>query len=447
MVQPIDYLGALPQPNLGESLLGGLRTGAAIRQVRDERQQRELAAQKQAQFQADMQAALSSPSAKGFAELTAKYPEMREAFKQSWEMFSQERRDNDFGAGAKAYNAIRSGRPDIAEQIISENITAAQNSGEDVTELESIRERLKTDPEGAATSLGFTLAVLEPEKWKTIAAEEREVAKAPIELRKAGAETFKAEAEAAATPERVDLENRQTAANIRNVNSQVLDRANRLNLDRDKLQSETEAKLFELGQKQGQLDEGGRKLVNESVINSVAADQAGARALDLAGRLEQEGGGYGALTSGVEWLKKATGNQNAYSEMRKEYIRLRNAQAIKDLPPGVATDRDVALAMEGYPDASADAGTLASFLRGMAKMNQVAAASENAKSEWVNAVGHLGKPKTDIVIDGVNVPAGTTFTDFSRGYISQKAQQRGAEQVQQQVPQRSYMRFAKQGAQ
>lgn len=447
MVQPIDYLGSLPQPNLGESLLSGLRTGAAIREVRDERQEREKAAQMQAQFQADMQSALSNPSAKGFAELTAKYPQMREAFKQSWEMFSQERRDADFGAGAKAYNAIRSGRPDIAEQIITENITAAQNSGEDVTELETIRERLKTDPEGAATSLGFTLAVLEPEKWKGIAAEEREVAKAPIERRKLGAEAFKTEAEAAATPERVDLENRQTATNIRNVNSQIFERASRLNLDRDKLQSDTEAKLYELGQKQGQLDEGGRKLVNESVVNSVAADQAATSMLDLAGRLEREGGGYGVASTAGEWLKRATGSQNAMSDMRKEYIRLRNTQAIKMLPPGVATDKDVAMALEGFPDSSADAGTIASFLRGMAKMNQVAAVGENAKSEWVNAVGHLGKPKSDITIDGVSVPAGTTFTDFSRSYITQKAQQRGAEQAQQQVPQRSYMKYANPGAQ
>ena len=89
---------------------------------------------------------------------------------------------------------------------------------------------------------------------------------------------------------------------------------------------------------------------------------------------------------------------------------------------------------------------MASFLRGMAKMNQYTAVTENAKAEWVNAVGHLGKPKTDINIDGVNVPAGSTFADFARTYMDAKVGQRAAVQGQAQVPNRSYMRWAQPGA-
>ena len=53
------------------------------------------------------------------------------------------------------------------------------------------------------------------------------------------------------TPTRLALENTQTAANIRNLDSQIADRANRLvldrdklKLDRDKLQSDVALKLF-----------------------------------------------------------------------------------------------------------------------------------------------------------------------------------------------------------
>ena len=81
-------------------------------------------------------------------------------------------------------------------------------------------------------------------------------------------------------------------------------------------------------------------------------------------------------------------------------------------------------------------------MRGMAKLNQLTAVTENAKAEWVNSVGHLGKPKTDINIDGINVPAGSTFTDFARQYLATKAEQRGAQQSQQNVGSRSYMRWA-----
>jgi hypothetical protein len=121
---------------------------------------------------------------------------------------------------------------------------------------------------------------------------------------------------------------------------------------------------------------------------------------------------------------------------------------MKMLPPGSASDKDVVMAMGGFPPETADAKTMASFLRGMAKLNQYTAVSENAKAEWVNAVGHLGKPKTDINVDGVNVPAGSTFTDFARQYMANKVEQRQTQAAQQQVQGRSYMRWAQpQGAQ
>lgn len=448
MVQPIDYLGLLPQVDIGQSLLSGVQAGSAFRQAIDQRKAREAAQQRQEQFSADLQNALANGGdARVWAEMTAKYPDMRQAFKQAWELNSQDQRDAEFGAGTQVYSALRQDRPDVAIRTIDENIEALRNSGRDTKSLESIRSQIQRDPKSATGYVGLVLSSLEPEKWKTVIETDISAGKAPYEIQKAGAEATQADVEARDTPERLYLSNLNTAAGIRNIDSQIAERSNRLNLDRDRLQSDTEAKLYELGQKQGQLDGDAKKLVNDSVIGSVASDQAASRALDLAERLKKEGGGYGVASTAGEWLKRATGQQDALSSLRKEYIRLRNAQAIKDLPPGVATDKDVSLALEGFPDPSADAGTISSFLRGVAKMNQVAAVSENAKAEWVNSVGHLGKARSDINIDGVNVPAGTTFTDFSRSYIDKKAQQRGAEQTQSQVQNRSYMRFANPGAQ
>lgn len=444
MVQPIDYLGGMPQVDLGQSLLSGLKAGAAIRGIRDERAEREKAANLEQQFRSDLENAFANGgNAKVWAELGVKYPQLREASKQYWDITSEEQRNAEFGAGTKVYGALQSGRPEFAKQIINENITAMKNSGQDASELEGFLAEIDRDPHQAMGHIGMTLSGLDPERWGKVVANQ----KAPFEAQKAEAEAFTSRQEALAAPERVEQERRKAEADIKNVESQITERSDRLAFDKDKALSEYQAKLAELNQKQGQLDEGARKLVNESVVNAVTADQAAGSMLDLAGRLEKEGGGYGVASTAGEWLKRATGSQNAMSDIRKEYIRLRNTQAIKMLPPGVATDRDVAMALEGFPDPSADAGTISSFLRGMAKMNQVAAVGENAKSEWVNAVGHLGKPKTDIVIDGVSVPAGTTFADFSRGYIAQKAQQRGVEQAQQQVPQRSYMKYANPGAQ
>lgn len=447
MVQPIDYMGMLPQVDIGQSLLSGIQAGAAIRQVRDQRAEQERAVQMQEQYNAALQDYLSSPSAQKAAAMSVQFPGQMKAIKQSWDLQSQGQRDADFGTGMKVYSALNTGRPEIAKQVLSEQITAMKNSGQDASDLESILGSIDTNPQAASAAIGITLSAMEPEKFGKAATEFREAQKAPFDVRKSGAEAFKAEAEAAATPERVFLENQQSRANINNINSQISDRGARLNLDRDKLQSDVEAKLYELGQKQGQLNESGQKLVNDATTNAVIADQAAGRLDDLAGRIEQEGGGYGVASTAGEWLKRVGGFQNGMTDLRNEYTRIRNAEAIRSLPPGVATDKDIELALKGIPDSSADSATMTRFLRGAAKLNRIASVGENAKAEWVNSVGFLGKPKTDIVIDGVNVPAGTTYSDFLKGYITDKVAQRGAEQAQQQLPQRSYMKYANPGAQ
>lgn len=443
MVQPIDYMSALPQVDLGQSLLSGIQAGAAIRKVRQEDADREIALKQQEQFRTDLQDAFTQPNAQKFAALTAKYPSMHEAFKQSWDTLNEDQKNAEFTAGTQVYNALGNGNIEAANSVLDQHITAMRNSGQDTTDLEGIKAQIARDPTRAQAYIGMTLASTDGPRWKGVADAEAQAQKTPIELRKAGAEATKAELEAADTPQRLALTNGQSQANIDNLRSTISERSRRIGLDEKKYNNEVEAKAYELRQKGTTLDADQRKELNTAVANAVGAKGAAANMLDLAGRLEKEGGGYGAFSTAGEWLKKATGNQTVMSDMRKEYIRMRNSEAIKMLPPGVATDKDVAMALEGFPDPSADARTIASFLRGMAKINNAAAVSENARSEWINEVGHAGKTRRDIVIDGVNVPAGTTFSDFSSQYIPRKLEQRGAEQAQQNIGQRSYMVHSK----
>jgi hypothetical protein len=51
----------------------------------------------------------------------------------------------------------------------------------------------------------------------------------------------------------------------------------------------------------------------------------------------------------------------------------------------------------------------------------------------------LSKPARDIEIDGVQVPAGTTFKDFTEKYVTQKVEQQLADSV---VSTRGYMKYA-----
>lgn len=441
-IGPIDYMGMIPQVDIAQSLGQGLQLGAAIKAQQEKNAQMELAKQQQELYKADLQNALSNPTAQNWAAMSAKYPQQREAFKQSWDMLSKEQQDQDYLSGAKAFNAISSGNINSARAELDKRIAAMENSGQDTSRLKAMRSTLDTNPNLVQGQLGLVLSSIDGDRFKKMAeaptlqeGAQLGLEKTRTDIGKARADTEKARIEAQFAPAKAQ-------ADISNINSQISERAARLGLDQDKLTSEYQYKMYELGQKEGKLEGDSRKLVNDAVQSAIVADQSAGQALNLATRLEQAGGGYGRFSGASDWIKNATGNQNAMTEMRREYTRLRNTSAIKYLPAGPASDKDVAMAMEGFPPPNADSATLASFLKGVAKLQQYEAANQNAQAEWVNAVGHLGKPKGDIEVSGIRVPAGSSFSDFSKQFIQKQADERGAQQAVQQAQGRSYMRYA-----
>lgn len=453
-MEPINYIQNVQNPfnSVANGMMQGLQLGGAIQAQQE--QQRQIELQKQMQLDLGALSSKPNPTAQDFAQITTKYPQLAEHFKNTWTMLNADQQQTRLSQASQVYAALNAGKPEIARQLLDDQAAAYRNSGmdQDAKTTETLSKLIEMSPETAKTSTGLMLSsVLGPEKFattfSTLGTEGRAQEKQPGEVAKINADARKATYEANNTPQRLALENSYKASEIRNLDSQIGERASRLKLDRDKLQSDVELKLFELNQKAGTLDDGAKKIINDSTVASVAADQQAGQMLDLAGRLEKQGGGYGAFSTANEWLKGATGNQDAMTQMRNEYTRLRNSSVLKMLPPGPASDKDIQMAQKGFPSDTADSATMASFLRGMAKLQQYSAVAESAKAEWVNSVGHLGKPKTDIVVDGVNVPAGSTFTDFARQYLDAKTAQRATQQAQQQVPNRSYMRWAQPGAQ
>jgi hypothetical protein len=434
MAGPYDY--TIQQPDITGSLVGGIKSGLEIGSVVS-------AQERHKQFSTDLQSHLANPSFKSTSELIAKYPEFQKSLSASFETLDKGQKDQVFKDGTQAIVAIRNGKPDVAKKILDDRITAYENSGMDTTDLVSLRSQLDNNPDAVEAGLGLTMASLNPEGWGKIASEERSSKMAPYELGKAKAESGIKQVEARYAPEREFLQSNQTRAETRNVNSQISERSRRFGLDEDRFHSEVDEKLNKMAKEATTLGPDATKLLNESVVNSIAADQSAGRLEGLAGQLEEVGGGYGAVSTAGEWLKKVGGFQNGMTDIRNEYARIRNSEAIKTLPPGPATDKDIELALQGIPGTSADSGTIVRFLRGMAKLSRVTAIGETAKSEWVNSVGNLGKPKNDIVIDGVNVPKGTTFQEFTQGYVANKLKQGDVERGQEQVPQRSYMRVVK----
>jgi hypothetical protein len=98
---------------------------------------------------------------------------------------------------------------------------------------------------------------------------------------------------------------------------------------------------------------------------------------------EYRQGLYGTLDS---WYKKSiSGDQDDLDLLKQQYIQLRNEQVIKNLPPGVASDRDIAIAQEGWPPPNANAEYIASFLRGVQKMQVIKYASAMHRNNYISA--------------------------------------------------------------
>jgi len=123
-------------------------------------------------------------------------------------------------------------------------------------------------------------------------------------------------------------------------------------------------------------------------------------------------------TAGGQLLGRIFGFSSV-SDLQREFVRLRNEQLIKNLPPGAASDSDVRLFLQGFPPDTASFETMASFARGMAKAQRSVARSEEAKADWVSAFNGLGPAKASTIIGGVDVMSGTTFLKFQRDLAKQ----------------------------
>lgn len=116
---------------------------------------------------------------------------------------------------------------------------------------------------------------------------------------------------------------------------------------------------------------------------------------NLAASGQYKQGLYGSLDA---WFTKAvTGGQDELSAVRQEYNAIKNAEVIKNLPPGVASDRDIAIAMEGWPPANANAAYLSAFLRGMQKMQVLVYAEALHENQYISANKSPGMMAADFM--------------------------------------------------
>jgi hypothetical protein len=452
---PIDYSGAFANtPDPTQAFTQGLQSGLVTQQgLLQQQMQRAQFGRLQQMQQATMQVA-QNPTPQSIAQLSIAFPEMSENFKRSFDMLTPAQQLARVNQASQVYAAAQNGRPDIAAQLLREQAQAAQNSGDAQGAQHQLRmaEWAETHPKSFTGMAGAILAAaMGPDKFgqtfRDIGSETRDQGLYPSKLQESQAGADIKTAEAAAAPAKI-------AADIADKNSVISQRAGQLALDRDKLASEQQLKRYELDLQYGTPAPEAAKLINEAATNGAAGEMSASRLNDLSERMEQmlksrDSSWYGGKASGTAYdlFAKVSGG-DASTALKQEYERITNNQAlgqIKDALGGRVTDVDMKVALGSVPGPNASPEVVTSYLRGTAKLQQLQATMENAKAEWLAQAGHqghLGPLKKDISIMGTQVPAGTTFADWSRQMLKTKADQLSAQSSLSRAAGRSYMRFA-----
>ena len=454
LMRPIDYTVDVQSPF--ESALGGFKLGAGVAEIEAARASRERAQQ----GQTALSNLFKNPNATAadYAQVIPFLPKDQGALvMQGFEAMNKEQQQNTLRQGTQVYTAIKSGNLPVAEMQLKEQATALRNAGKEkeAQGFDDLSNLIRLNPTGAQTTIALTIAALPGGKDfldnadKTLSTQRAEelqpsvLKEAIAKADKAVADATTAQATAKNAPEKAAADaalakaqadkakvesqfaERQQLAileksnwDVKNLKSQISDRSAQLNLKTQEVAATVAEKLASVGQKLNEVPADTKKLINESAVAAATSKQSAGQFNDLAKRLEAEGGGYGVFSSASDYLKRGVGFQGGMTQLRQEYTRLRNTAAIKSLPPGPATDRDIALALRGFPSENASASDLSSFLRGMAKLQDIDASINNAKTDWLtNNNGSLARAKTTFVAGDYAAKAGENFNDFSSRII------------------------------
>lgn len=162
MVQPIDY--RLNVANPIEAAATGYQLGSSILA----NQKAQLAQDQAMQMRDDLTALSKNPTPAAIAQISVRYPQLSEQFKRSFDMLSQEQRQNKTDQLLPVYAAALNGQPDIAAQKLNDIATAQENAGDKQSAQGSrdLATMFQQHPENAKTLGGLYLSnLMGPDKF------------------------------------------------------------------------------------------------------------------------------------------------------------------------------------------------------------------------------------------------------------------------------------------
>lgn len=204
MPNPINYVQQVASPF--QAAVSGLQLGSGIAELQAARQDQALKQQQQQQQQQALQDLMSNPKPTGddYAKATLAIPQLREQFKQAWEMHSAEQQKSSIAEVGEVHAALSSDNPDVAINILETRAEALKNSNAPQAQIDAVRnmaESIKVNPDFVRVKTGLMLASIPGgdkviEGIAKLGAEHRAELLAPEQLTESRAKATKAAVDA-----------------------------------------------------------------------------------------------------------------------------------------------------------------------------------------------------------------------------------------------------------
>lgn len=383
-----------PGNDFSAGLSGLSGTLANVRQGRvmeAEQQRRQRAEDEQRQRQQEASQAAQQAYETGDPDMMAKvsiqYPEIAQNLHQVVGL-NDERKVKEAAGFARD---LLLASPEQRESIFQNRIQTLQDQGRDPTHTAQAYQAYQQDPNQALQGIELDWAAGDPNGYKVVADKERARAKADLERAKMDREDARFDRQEAGRNQRAYARAAATAGGSA---------SDKLTANRKDFQYYQELKqsdptsAMEFGRQAGFVSKEGKELspqvqkrLSVAIDETVAAERNVGKFQQLASDIEKSDFTPGVAGTLSEKFKELTGEQDAVSNLRREYNAIKGSQVVNNLPPGAASDKDIELAMAGFPTDRANKQQLAGFLRGLAKVQKLNAEFNGYKADYISDTG------------------------------------------------------------
>lgn len=422
-LNPIQYGIAPTQIDLGQ-FARGMAIGGTITDAADVMKQREAAAQKQrmdmaqqAAMNAELAAFRQSPTSERARDLIFRYPALKERVSGFMVSLGDDEKKERLSQMTEGAGFLISGNQEGARDAFLRAAKAYENGQrpQDAEPLKRLAEQVMVDPNSVRAELQLRIEAIDPEAGKRLTEFEKsreDIRKTGEEANKIGEEAKIKAAEATVALDKAIADVGLVDAQAKRFKAQTAIEAARLGLDRERLALDKLKAQQERAAALVNLTEPAQKRVVDASDKAVKANAMAAKAAELAVKFEgmAAAGVMGGRVAMVgEGIKRELGMEDAVSQARAQFEEIKTGQVLASLPPGAASDTDIALASKPLPAGTSDPKIVASYLRGLEKINRFAEVVAKGEADYVSQNGGVGMARQNMTVNGVQVPAGSTY--------------------------------------